>query len=154
MAHLLAVQRLKSKAMQRKTNVPLILEFHVNPETAPYLVSSSAGVMWINEPHPNDIVKAAVRGATIGEFFAEVVEATASMGREMKWGNVQPLTVEGLRAAVDHVEFYELGPVELLTPRAHKDEEEDDLHEEEALDEATRRHRPPVTGSAYPPPGV
>lgn len=120
MSHLLVVARLKSKAMQRKSNVPLMLEYKVAPETAPYLVTSSSSVMWINEPHPGDIVKAAVRQMSISEFFTEVVEAVAAMGRQQKWGNVHPLTVEGLRAAVEHIEFYELGPVELLTPRAHQ----------------------------------
>ena len=37
MSHLMVVTRLKSKAMQRKGNVPLILEYHVSEETAPYL---------------------------------------------------------------------------------------------------------------------
>lgn len=134
MAHLLTVHRLKSKAMQRKNNVPLLLEFQVNEETAPYLVSSSTGVMWINEPHPNNIVKAAVRAAAPGQFFAEVIDAVVSMGREMQWGNVHTLTVEGLRAAVAHIEFYELGPVELLTPRAHLPEADPDPDPDEDED--------------------
>ena len=122
MANLLAVHRLRTKAMQRKSNVPLILEFHVNDATAPYLVSSSSSVMWINEAHPNGVVKAAVRQVGHGNLFAEMVETVATMGRNMNWGNVQPLTTEGLREAVNHIEFYGLGPVELLTPRAHPTE--------------------------------
>lgn len=124
MAHLLNVQRLKSKAMQRKSNVPLILEFRVNAETAPYLVSSSSGVMWIDDPHPNNIVKSAIRQVGLDAFFSEVVEAVIVMGRQMQWGNIQPLTSKGLRDAIDHVEFYDLGPVELLIPRAHKKNED------------------------------
>jgi len=140
MSHLLVVARLKSKAMQRKTNVPLMLEYKVAPETAPYLVTSSSSVMWINEPHPGEIVKAAVRQMSISEFFAEVIEATVAMGRQQQWGNVHPLTVEGLRAAVEHIEFYELGPVELLTPRAHQPgeaaEETDAVNETDPDDDA------------------
>lgn len=149
MAHLLSVHRLKSSAMQRRSNTPLLIEFHVNEETAPYLVSSSAGVMWIDEPHPNNIIKAAVRDVLPGEFFAEVIEAVQIMGRQMQWGNVQPLTIEGIREAVAHVEFYELGPVELLTPRAHKnvpDEEdlETDSNEGEGESLPTARRVDPV----------
>ncbi len=133
MSHLLVVTRLRSKAMQRKTNVPLMMEYNVSDETAPYLVSSSVGVMWIHEVHPNNIVKAAVRTATISGFFAEVVEAVVDMGRAQRWGNVHPLSLEGLRAAVAHVEFYDLGPVELLTPRAHQagDDPDPSVDEEE-----------------------
>jgi len=138
MSHLLVVSRLNSKAMQRKANVPLMLEYPVSPETAPYLVSSSSSVMWINEPHPNDMVKAAIRRATIEEFFQEIIEAVVAMGRTQEWGNIHPLTLEGLQAAVEHVESYELGPVELLTPRAHQssdvvllDDEDDGEGDEE-----------------------
>lgn len=119
MSNLLVVQRLQSRAMQRKGTMPLILEFGVVAETAPYLVSSSASVMWVNEPLPENMVRAAVRDSSVAEFYTEVVEAVAAMGSEMMWGNVHPLTPAGLQAAVEHVEFYELGPVELLCPRAH-----------------------------------
>jgi len=119
MSHLLVVTRLQSRAMQRKNVVPLMLEFQVAEETAPYLVSSSSSVMWITQPHPGPVVKAAVRETTLGEFFAEVVDAVVAMGRQQEWGNIQPLTMEGLRAAVDHLEFYELGALELLIPRSH-----------------------------------
>lgn len=119
MSHLLHVSRLQSKAAQRKGVMPLMLEFQVPEETAPYLVSSSSSVMWINEAYSGSLVKAAVRESLLGTFFQEVIEAVTVMGRQQEWGNVHPLTVEGLRAAIDHVAFYDLGPLELLTPRAH-----------------------------------
>lgn len=119
MSHLLHVSRLVSKAMQRKGTVPLMLEYTVPEETAPYLVSSSASVMWINETHPESTLKAAVRETSLGLFFQEIVEAVVSMGQEMQWGNVHPLTPEGLAAAIEHVAFYDLEPLELLIPRAH-----------------------------------
>jgi len=119
MSHLLHVSRLQSKAVGRKGVVPLMLEYTVPEETAPYLVSSSSSVMWITELHPNSTIKAAIREMTVGEFFREVVEAVAAMGRQQNWGNVHPLTHEGLAAAIDHVAFYELEPLELLIPRTH-----------------------------------
>lgn len=119
MSHLLHVTRLQSKAMQRKGTMPLMVEFQVPEATAPYLVSSSSSVMWIDEAHPGSLVKAAVREATPASFFREVIEAVAVRGRQQEWGNVHPLTAEGLRAAIEHVAFYELEPLELLIPRAH-----------------------------------
>jgi len=129
MSHLLAVLRLQSKAMQKKGNVPLMVWFTVSPETAPYLVSSSSSVMWINEAHPGPKVKAAVRQMTLNDLYAEVIEAVVSMGRQQQWGNIQPLSFEGLAAAIDHVNFYELGPLELLIPRAHPVSEPEDQGE-------------------------
>jgi len=126
MSNLLTVQRIQSKALQRKGTVPLMVEYGVSPDTAPYLVSSTSSVMWINAVHPGDMVKAAVRKMSVDDFFREVLEATMAMGRQQKWGNVHPLTLEGLQAAVEHVEFYDLGPVELLIPRTRPVEPDED----------------------------
>jgi len=135
MSHLLQFSRLSSKALQRKGVMPLMLEYPVPEETGPYLVSSTSSVMWITELHPNSTVKAAVRETTPGNFFREVIEAVSAMGRQQNWGNVHPLTLEGVRAAIQHVASYDLDPLELLIPRAHPpggdpsspDEEEGDV---------------------------
>ena len=142
------VTRLQSKAMQRKGTMPLMLEFTVTDETAPYLVSSSSSVMWVQEPHPGPLVKAAVREVSLGEFFREVVLAVAAMGRQQEWGNVHPLTVAGLRAAIEHVAYYDLEPLELLIPRAHpsgsSEEEDEDSASLEGAPEAPQRLSPAV----------
>ena len=119
MSHLLNVSRLQSKALRQPGNMPLMVEYTVPEETAPYLVSSSSSVMWISEAHPGPLVKAAVREGTLGSFFREVIDAVAAMGRQQNWGNVHPLTYQGLEAAINHLSFYDLDPLELLIPRAH-----------------------------------
>lgn len=150
MSHLLHISRLQSKATQRKGVMPLMLEFQVPEETAPYLVSSSSSVMWINEA-PGSLVKAAVRESTPGAFFQEIIKAVAKMGLQQEWGNVHPLTVEGLQAAIDHVAFYDLGPLELLTPRAHPaGSAPGDDEDEEMSPEAPQR----VAPAALMPPGL
>jgi hypothetical protein len=95
-----------------------MLEYPVPEETGPYLVSSSSSVMWITELHPNATVKAAIREVPLGVFFQEVIEAVTVMGRQQNWGNVHPLTLEGLQAAIQHVASYDLEPLELLIPRS------------------------------------
>lgn len=114
MSNLLAISRPKIK---RRDAVPLWLELPVAPETAPYLVTSTSSLVWINQPHPGDVVKAAVRKTQPSALFSEVVEQVASMGRQMKWGNIHPYTPEGLRAAIGHLEFYGFQDLELLIPR-------------------------------------
>jgi len=131
MSHLLHVTRLQSKAMQRKGVMPLMLEFNVTEETAPYLVSSSSSVMWVTEAHPGPVVKAAVREVRLGEFFREIVDAVVAMGRQQEWGNIHDLTLDGLRTAIEHVAFYDLEPLELLIPRTHPARSEPDSEDEE-----------------------
>ena len=153
MSHLLHVTRLQSKVMQRPGVMPLMVEFTVPDETAPYLVSSSSSVLWVNESYGDSLIKAAVREVPLGAFFREVIEAVIVMGRQQEWDNVHPLTVEGLRAAIDHLAYYDLAPLELLIPRAHPagstptlDDEEDPPLEEVSVGapEAPKRVSPAV----------
>lgn len=116
MSNLLTISRTQFKAVS-EGKIPLILEFKVNPQTAPYLVSSSSGMMWIEKAHPGDIIKAAVREVKApGDLFLEVVQNVRARGLEHEWGNVHPFTEEGLTKAIDHVEGYEMGDLIILTP--------------------------------------
>lgn len=125
MSYLLHISKLRSKVLGRKGTQPLMVEYGVPEETTPYLVSSSSSVMWISDPHPGLVVKAAVREVPLGVFFREVADAVVAMGRQQEWGNVHPLTVDGLHAAIDHVASYDLEPIELLIPRSHLGEDDE-----------------------------
>lgn len=125
MANLLAVSRLQAKVRRYQGKPLFALEFPVPAETAPYLVTGSSSLLWVAQaklpgPNPeNPCVRAAVRACTADEVFQEVIDVVASMGLEAQWGNVHPLTEEGLLQAVAHLDYYDLGPVELLTPRVY-----------------------------------
>jgi len=123
MSNLLQVNRTKSEALKKKGNMGLFMEFPAHPDVAPYLVSSTKAVLWVEETHPGDTphVKAAIRDIkTPGDFFWEMVAAIIQRGRRDEWGNIHPFTQKGVRAAIDHVEFYEQGDLELLVPRTRK----------------------------------
>jgi hypothetical protein len=100
------VDRRKPKA------VPLMMEFAVNPQTGPFLVSSTRGVMWIAPRTPK--IRAASRPLKLGPFFMEVIHEVAVMGAESKWGNVHPFSPEGLLNAVAHLRSYDLTDLEIL----------------------------------------
>jgi hypothetical protein len=122
---------LKVNRLPVRRDNPLLMEFEVQPKTAPYLVTSTKSVMWISEPMaatpelwpqgtPENVVRVAVRpGLTrsLGDFFWEVTQVVENTGRELEWGNVHPFTEEGIALAVDHVAYYELGDLCLLIPR-------------------------------------
>ena len=85
------------------------MEFEVNPDTGPFLVSSSQSFVWIT-PTTNK-VRAAVRslkGLTVDDIFRALVLEVAATGSANAWGNVHPLTSDGVRAAEAHLTEYEL----------------------------------------------
>ena len=92
--------------------VPLMMEFSVNPQTGPFLVSASRGLMWVTPRTPK--IRAASRPLKLGLFFMEVIREVAGMGAESNWGNVHPMTPEGLLLAVAHLRSYDLTDLEIL----------------------------------------
>jgi hypothetical protein len=117
MSNLLQIVRYRPNALETKGTVPLIMEFEVSAETAPYLVSSSRSLLWIDEPHPGNKVKAAVRACKEpGKLFMDVLRKVSVKGRKMEWGNIHPYSEAGLTAAIEHVNYYEMGDVDILVP--------------------------------------
>ena len=118
MSNLLQIVRVKPDAMTKKGVTPLILEFTVDPQTAPYLVSATTGLLWVDTPHPADrqpVIKAAVRkGVAPGDLFWEAAKAIYARSLEAQWGSAHPFTSDGVEAAIEHVESYDLGQVDIL----------------------------------------
>jgi len=113
---LLQVMELNPARLRPKAK-PLMVEFGVNPETAPFLVTSTRATMWITPRTPT--VRAAVRSIPdTGTLFREMVNEIAETGRGAQWGNTPPLTAEGLLAGLAYLHSYDLADVELL---AHAD---------------------------------
>ncbi|MDB4278183.1 hypothetical protein N9917_01135 [Deltaproteobacteria bacterium] len=100
---------------RQKNVVTLIMEFQINPDCAPFLVSSTKSLVWVSK-FRNDVVRAAVRRGvpSIGHYFMEVVFSIAAMGEETEWGNVHPLTRKGIEASVEHLKYFDIEEVELL----------------------------------------
>lgn len=121
MSDLLKVTRL-AKGQQVPSNVVGYLEFTVSPETAPYLVTSSKGLVWVSHPSSEGLVRAALReGCAPVVFFREVVLSVKEAGVHYDWGNVLPLTLEGVQKAITHLESYDQGEIEILVPKSSED---------------------------------
>lgn len=108
---LLFTRRLRPQAGR---TVPLMMEFQVNPETGPFLVSSSMSMFWV--PAPKGELRAAFRAAPVMELYVEVVRQVAEVGAAHRWGNVHPLTPGGLMHAIGHLRSYDLTDLEILVP--------------------------------------
>ena len=72
-SNLLRVAMCRAEPKTDKVATPVVMEFSVDPQTAPYLVSSSRGLMWIESPHSigsSHIIKAAVvKDRSPGDMF-------------------------------------------------------------------------------------
>jgi len=98
--------------MGKKT--PLMVEVPVDRDLAPYLVTSTKASLWIERPHPNNCVRAAVCAGDMGEHCQLLVQEIALKGDAEGWGNCQSLTPEGVKAALQHLDYYGFSDVEVL----------------------------------------
>lgn len=104
--------RVGTISLTTKSKVPLMMEFPVNEETGPFLVSSARHLLWVRSH--NKMVKAAFRPMSLHAFFAEVVQEVFVQGFASEWGNVHSLTPEGVQAAIAHLLYYDLASPEIL----------------------------------------
>jgi hypothetical protein len=138
MSNLLDVTRISKSSLPKKGQV-MALECEVSPETAPYIVTSSKGLTWVGHASAENKVTAAVRlGCHPEMFFKDVVEAVHTAGQAWKWGNVLPMTREGMQEALDHVLEYDLGDVEILIPTAVNEQDREIAALASHFDYATR----------------
>ena len=111
--NLLHVDSFPSSSFDAKA-YPLALEFSINPDASPFLVSSSKSLIWVPEA-PSGLIRAAFRdNVSEGSLFQEVVTAVSDMGAQYEWGNVHSLTYNGVDAAANHIRSYGFQDVEIL----------------------------------------
>jgi hypothetical protein len=97
----------------RKGTIPLMVEFRVNPETGPFLVTSSRSFVWVSPKAER--LRTAVRSCdpfTAGEVFGSILHQVADKG--VGWGSVHPMTMDGYHSAKAYLAEYELTDVELV----------------------------------------
>lgn len=97
---------------------PLVMEFPVDRSWAPFLVSSpSSQWVWVSRASRTGMVRAGIRhSGPYGDFYREIISEISRTSEELEWGNSQPLTQEGLSAAIEHVASYGFGDLEILAP--------------------------------------
>lgn len=93
----------------------LFIELPVNEESAPFLVSKTRGLLWLEAAHRKQIRAAVVPGTPSDDLFLQVVREVQSKGIERQWGNSFPNTPEGLTEALAYLRYYEQDELELLT---------------------------------------
>ncbi|MBD3262261.1 MAG: hypothetical protein GF334_11465, partial [Candidatus Altiarchaeales archaeon] len=86
----------------------------VSPETYPYLISGMAKrLLWVRQP--KEFLNAAFRyDETLEEIYPSIVQAVEKEGLKKEWGNVYPLTHEGVGEAVSRLRYYGIKPAEII----------------------------------------
>ena len=112
---LLQVVQLPRKGIQ---GAPLFVEIPVHDETAPYLVTSNKGLLWVESSLKGGMVRSAmIRGSwkkDLFERYRDVAMAVIRRGKEESWGNLFPDTSEGETAAEEYMESLGHDAVETL----------------------------------------
>ncbi len=102
-------------SMTRKAGgVPLMTEVPVEPELAPFLVTTTKAVTWVARA-VGGRVRSAIRTVHPNPHFAELVEAVVAKSTEEGWGSVLPLTSEGAKQGVAYLQEHGLTDLTLLT---------------------------------------
>lgn len=112
---MLEVVRLDAVAARavRANKIPQMMEFPVNAELGPFLVSSTRSVLWVNKVSRDSRVRAAVRERRGLE--QEILASIIDMGTRAQWGNVHPLSSEGVAECVAHLQSYDFEEIECLS---------------------------------------
>lgn len=101
----------KGKAMVGRIEVP------VAQETAPYLVTTSKKLMWVEEA-PQGVLYAAIRTDSRLKIYQDIVEMTFSRSKDSQWENIFPLSADGLSKAIEHMKFYGIEDVQILLTKS------------------------------------
>lgn len=86
-----------------------MVEFTVNSELGPFLVSSSRSFIWRDTPkreHGKEFVLAAVRELSSNPQ-AEAISAVIERSLEEEWGSVFPFTKEGFEQCLEYLQDLE-----------------------------------------------
>jgi len=102
-------------AMPREKSPPVMLENVpvASWDCAPFLITSSRSLMWIES---GETLRVGVRQCTPADLFRSIVEAVAERGAEEKWGNV--LSPTDATAALEYLQYFDLEEPELLYGRS------------------------------------
>ncbi len=101
---------LQVQQLPQGKGVPHMIEVPVHPDSAPYLVSSTRGWLWIPKPLKNGCVRAALRTSYPNDLFKEVMEEILKASTAEGWGVVCPT----LGSASERMSEYDLDEHEVL----------------------------------------
>ena len=113
MSDLLQVMSLARK----RGSTPLAVEFQVNSDLHPYLVTAAGRSKFIWLPQSRGgMIRAAFRKSGREDLYIDIVKEIRICSEERGWGNVFPMSQSGISEAIERLEYYDFDEVDLLVP--------------------------------------
>ena len=94
----------------------LFAEIPVNPDLSPYLVSSTQGWLWLGTSHKGVIRSAVRKGPVPEDLSLTLAREVYSESLRSQWGNTYPVGAKGMKDAIEYLQYYEVGEIEVLAP--------------------------------------
>ena len=102
---------------RKRGSTPLAVEFQVNSELHPYLVTAAGRSKFIWLPRSRDgMIRAAFRNKGRSELYLDIVNEIRICSLEHEWGNVFPMSTTGLKDAQTRLGYYDFPEVDILVP--------------------------------------
>jgi hypothetical protein len=117
---------LHTTRLMNLSRMPLMMEFPV-PPTSPFLVTTTRSLAWIPSVRSGKIRAGVMEIDSTQTLFKAVTQEIILTARQAEWGNVQPLTRQGLQDAIEHPRYYGLEELQIL---AHPDTDWQELDPE------------------------
>lgn len=96
----------------------MFVEVPVHADSAPYVVTSNKGLIWINNPFKGGFVRSAVLRTLWADVEAATLRSVVTLikqrGTELSWGNSFPNTPQGVKDAEAYLKSYDLDAPDLI----------------------------------------
>lgn len=121
------LQWISYSPLEREGSVALIHEFQIADSLdPPFLVSgASAPLVWVEKKPRSGALRAALvqsEGKDFGDVFRSILRNLIERGQRYEYGNVHPLSREGVLSAMSYLESFGIPSVELLVSPGYEGE--------------------------------
>ena len=102
---------------QKRGSIPLAVEFQVNRELHPYLVTAAgkSKFIWLTRTREG-MIRAAFRNVGRSNLYLDIVNEIRVCSEDNDWGIVFGMTTTGIQSAVNRLAYYDFSEVDLLVP--------------------------------------
>ena len=108
---------LNEHTLTAKEERALFLEFPVEPQCAPFLVTATKSLMWVDKTNSLGNVRSAFQPPKkTDEIYSKIVEEIKVKSEELGWGLTFSLDKSGLKGALERLAYYGIEDIEFIAP--------------------------------------
>lgn len=103
------------KIPKKDGSLPLFIEFGVNEQLLPFLVTSTRDLLWVSKVRDGRVKAAIRKDLDTSTLYRDIVNAVLTQSRASSWGSVFPHSQDGLSRARIRMEEYGFGEYQILS---------------------------------------